>query len=197
MTFRSSFSGVPCGQSALRAGPVPRPRARKGGRLDSARVGGPLPPDGSPGGGGGRERPFRSLVGGADLPALARALIGFWLWRDASPVSLGQEPAPHSGWVSAHAAPRLRRRIEGIRLDSRTMAGTPRHRREREFGLLVGGVLCLLGGWWLYRGRSGAFPPSCSPSAPCSCSPARSSPRFCAVRHRGVDGAGRGPVRSS
>ena len=26
-------------------------------------------------------------------------------------------------------------------------------RAEREFGLLVGGVFALLGGWWLYRGR--------------------------------------------
>jgi hypothetical protein len=27
------------------------------------------------------------------------------------------------------------------------------YRAEREFGLLVGGVLLALGGWWLYRGR--------------------------------------------
>ncbi len=26
-------------------------------------------------------------------------------------------------------------------------------RREREFGLIVGGVLVLLTGWWLYRGK--------------------------------------------
>ena len=26
-------------------------------------------------------------------------------------------------------------------------------RAEREFGLIVGGVLTLLSGWWLYRGR--------------------------------------------
>jgi len=26
-------------------------------------------------------------------------------------------------------------------------------RAEREFGLVVGGVLVLLGGWWLYRGK--------------------------------------------
>ncbi len=26
-------------------------------------------------------------------------------------------------------------------------------RREREFGLVVGGVLVLLSGWWLYRGK--------------------------------------------
>jgi hypothetical protein len=26
-------------------------------------------------------------------------------------------------------------------------------RREREFGLVVGGVFALLGGWWLYRGK--------------------------------------------
>jgi hypothetical protein len=26
-------------------------------------------------------------------------------------------------------------------------------RREREFGLIVGGVLVLLSGWWLYRGK--------------------------------------------
>jgi hypothetical protein len=37
------------------------------------------------------------------------------------------------------------------------MRTTSPHRREREFGLLVGGVLCLLGSWWLYRGRAGAF----------------------------------------
>jgi hypothetical protein len=38
------------------------------------------------------------------------------------------------------------------------MAGTRRHRREREFGLLVGGVLCLIGGWRLYRGQGGPVP---------------------------------------
>lgn len=26
-------------------------------------------------------------------------------------------------------------------------------RREREFGLVVGGVLTLLSGWWIYRGK--------------------------------------------
>lgn len=26
-------------------------------------------------------------------------------------------------------------------------------RAEKEFGLIVGGVLVLLGGWWLYRGK--------------------------------------------
>ena len=26
-------------------------------------------------------------------------------------------------------------------------------RAEREFGLIVGGVFALLGGWWIYRGR--------------------------------------------
>jgi polyferredoxin len=26
-------------------------------------------------------------------------------------------------------------------------------RAEREFGLVVGGILVLLGGWWLYRGK--------------------------------------------
>ena len=38
-----------------------------------------------------------------------------------------------------------------------TNAGSARRKRsyraEREFGLLVGGVLVALGGWWLYRGR--------------------------------------------
>lgn len=29
------------------------------------------------------------------------------------------------------------------------------HRAEREFGLLVGGILALLGAWWTYRGRFG------------------------------------------
>jgi hypothetical protein len=28
-------------------------------------------------------------------------------------------------------------------------------RAEREFGLVVGGFLALLGGWWLYRGKFG------------------------------------------
>lgn len=28
-----------------------------------------------------------------------------------------------------------------------------RFRVEREFGLIVGGVFVLLGGWWLYRGK--------------------------------------------
>lgn len=30
-----------------------------------------------------------------------------------------------------------------------------RLRAEREFGLIVGGVLILLSGWWLYRGKFG------------------------------------------
>src|SRR6185295_613259 len=30
-----------------------------------------------------------------------------------------------------------------------------KHRGEREFGLVVGGVLALLGGWWIYRHRFG------------------------------------------
>ncbi|HZG54061.1 MAG TPA: SxtJ family membrane protein [Pyrinomonadaceae bacterium] len=36
-------------------------------------------------------------------------------------------------------------------------------RAEREFGLLVGGVLVALGGWWLYRGRY----PTLSVALPC------------------------------
>ena len=39
------------------------------------------------------------------------------------------------------------------------MSSPRRHRREREFGFLVGGVLVAIGGWWLYRGRSGPAPP--------------------------------------
>jgi hypothetical protein len=31
--------------------------------------------------------------------------------------------------------------------------GKRSYRAEREFGLLVGGVLLALGGWWFYRGR--------------------------------------------
>jgi len=41
---------------------------------------------------------------------------------------------------------------------------TPRRRTpraEREFGLLVGGVLAALGGWWLFRGRF----PTAAPAA--------------------------------
>ena len=30
-------------------------------------------------------------------------------------------------------------------------------RREREFGLIVGGVLLLLSGWWIYRGKFPTF----------------------------------------
>lgn len=29
----------------------------------------------------------------------------------------------------------------------------PSFRVEREFGLIVGGIFVLLGGWWLYRGK--------------------------------------------
>jgi ABC-type xylose transport system permease subunit len=32
-------------------------------------------------------------------------------------------------------------------------------RAEREFGLIVGGVLLLLSGWWLYRGKFPTLPP--------------------------------------
>jgi len=28
-----------------------------------------------------------------------------------------------------------------------------RFRAEKEFGLIVGGILVLLGGWWIYRGK--------------------------------------------
>ncbi|MGH9368460.1 MAG: SxtJ family membrane protein [Thermoanaerobaculia bacterium] len=38
------------------------------------------------------------------------------------------------------------------------MAGLRGFRREREFGLLVGGILCLIGLWWLFRRRGGALP---------------------------------------
>lgn len=31
-------------------------------------------------------------------------------------------------------------------------------RAEKEFGLVVGGVFALLGGWWLYRGKFGVVP---------------------------------------
>ena len=34
-------------------------------------------------------------------------------------------------------------------------------RQEREFGLVVGGVLLALGGWWLYRGKTGPVPSGC------------------------------------
>ncbi len=48
--------------------------------------------------------------------------------------------------------------------------GRERHRRrrarsyrtEREFGLLVGVVLVLLGGWWLYRGKYPTLAPAMS-----------------------------------
>ncbi len=34
------------------------------------------------------------------------------------------------------------------------------YRAEREFGLIVGGILALLGGWWFYRGKLGLFAPA-------------------------------------
>ena len=33
------------------------------------------------------------------------------------------------------------------------LARTPLHRTEREFGLVVGGVLAAFGGWWLFRDK--------------------------------------------
>lgn len=33
------------------------------------------------------------------------------------------------------------------------------YRAEREFGLIVGGILALLGGWWFYRGKLGSVAP--------------------------------------
>ncbi len=41
--------------------------------------------------------------------------------------------------------------VEVIRGDSGQKKRS--YRTEREFGLLVGGVLLALGGWWFYRGR--------------------------------------------
>jgi hypothetical protein len=38
------------------------------------------------------------------------------------------------------------------------MAAPRRFRREREFGLLVGGILCLIGMWWLWRRRPDLLP---------------------------------------
>lgn len=35
------------------------------------------------------------------------------------------------------------------------------HRREREFGLLVGGILAALGAWWIYRSKLGPVGPVC------------------------------------
>lgn len=40
-----------------------------------------------------------------------------------------------------------------------TATGRRTLRAEREFGLLVGGILLALGGWWLYRGRFPAVAP--------------------------------------
>ena len=34
------------------------------------------------------------------------------------------------------------------------------YRSEREFGLIVGGLLAALGGWWFYRGKFGAVAPA-------------------------------------
>jgi hypothetical protein len=39
-----------------------------------------------------------------------------------------------------------------------TMPASKRFRQEREFGLLVGGILALLGGWGVWRGRVGPVP---------------------------------------
>ena len=35
--------------------------------------------------------------------------------------------------------------------------GKKSRRAEREFGLIVGGVLLLLSGWWIYRGKFATF----------------------------------------
>ena len=37
--------------------------------------------------------------------------------------------------------------------------GKRRYRVERDFGLLVGGVVAVLGAWWVYRGKFGAVGP--------------------------------------
>ncbi len=33
------------------------------------------------------------------------------------------------------------------------MAQNKKYRLEREFGLIVGGILAALGGWWIFRGK--------------------------------------------
>ena len=38
-----------------------------------------------------------------------------------------------------------------------TNTGKKSRRAEREFGLIVGGVLLLLSGWWIYRGKFATF----------------------------------------
>jgi hypothetical protein len=44
--------------------------------------------------------------------------------------------------------------LVGVKVNTVDAGGRKRsYRAEREFGLLVGGVLIALGGWWLYRGR--------------------------------------------
>jgi polyferredoxin len=45
---------------------------------------------------------------------------------------------------------------DALPLDARR--GKRSYRAEREFGLLVGGVLLALGGWWFYRGRYTPLP---------------------------------------
>jgi hypothetical protein len=44
--------------------------------------------------------------------------------------------------------------------EERDLSSIPKkrsYRTERDFGLLVGGVLLALGGWWFYRGRYAAL----------------------------------------
>lgn len=64
-------------------------------------------------------------------------------------------------WVASQRAYTRKlseKRFDGgelIALDSGR--GGRSYRAEREFGLLVGGVLLALGGWWFYRGRYPTF----------------------------------------
>jgi hypothetical protein len=40
------------------------------------------------------------------------------------------------------------------------MTSSRGRRQEREFGLVVGAVLCAFGSWWFYRGKFGAAVPA-------------------------------------
>jgi hypothetical protein len=46
---------------------------------------------------------------------------------------------------------------EGLALSSAQQKRS--YRTERDFGLLVGGVLLAFGGWWFYRGKYGSLSP--------------------------------------
>ena len=66
-------------------------------------------------------------------------------------------PRAGDGDAGAHAGTFEKSLTGGRSIVFETAQRKRSYRAEREFGLLVGGVLVALGGWWLYRGRYNAL----------------------------------------